>query len=124
MLVAPDERWRSAATPASISADVRISFIGVSTDVLLDLVEKVCAAYGFNHDGASLIRPDGYIAWRLTGLPSHAAPLLSWCARSGLRVRAPSPDTADIVLSHVLKCAAAAASVATSACPQEGVPEK
>jgi putative polyketide hydroxylase len=76
VLLATDERWRSAAAEASASVNVPVSFIGVGSDVEAD-PEKICAAYGFNHDGASLIRPDGYIAWRSTGLPFHAARVLT-----------------------------------------------
>jgi putative polyketide hydroxylase len=72
VLLATDERWRAAATHAGGALGVPVSFVGVGIDVLAD-PEKVCAAYGFHHDGASLIRPDGYIAWRSAGMPPHAA---------------------------------------------------
>jgi len=72
VLLATDEQWRTAATQASTALGIPVSFVGVGTDVLAD-PEKVCAAYGFSHDGSSLIRPDGHIAWRSTRLPSDAA---------------------------------------------------
>jgi putative polyketide hydroxylase len=72
VLLATDERWRAAATHAGGALGVPVSFVGVGIDVLAD-PEKVCAAYGFHHDGASLIRPDGYIAWRSAGMPPYAA---------------------------------------------------
>jgi putative polyketide hydroxylase len=76
VLLATHERWRAAATQASASLGVPVSFVGIGTDVVAD-PEKLCAAYGFHHDGASLIRPDGHIAWRSTGLPPRAARALS-----------------------------------------------
>jgi hypothetical protein len=54
MLVTIDTRWAEAA-------------IGLSIDVptfSVDDAAPVSRAFGLGADGASLVRPDGYIAWR------------------------------------------------------------
>lgn len=38
---------------------------------------EFCAAFGINPSGASLIRPDGYVAWRSIDMPVDAAACLS-----------------------------------------------
>jgi 2-polyprenyl-6-methoxyphenol hydroxylase-like FAD-dependent oxidoreductase len=55
--------WREAARVASAS-------LGVIVDVYqqdADLSGELTAAYGLTPEGATLVRPDGYIAWRSPG---------------------------------------------------------
>ncbi|MEZ0366994.1 FAD-dependent monooxygenase [Mycobacterium sp. pUA109] len=61
VLLTEEPRWRPAATELGIACTV----IGV--DAADDGAFRT--AYGLGVSGATLVRPDGYIAWRTTGLP-------------------------------------------------------
>ena len=69
---------RRVARQASISSRVRraISAAGVpGLEVSLrDLLERDLLQIG--HDGAVLVRPDGYVAWRNASGPFDGAPLI------------------------------------------------
>ncbi|MEV8633604.1 hypothetical protein AB0395_18280 [Streptosporangium sp. NPDC051023] len=66
-------------------------------------------AFGLSRDGATLIRPDGYIAWRSRDLPIQPADTLtaalgqvSFATRHATASRTqPSPDATSAGLKHV-----------------------
>jgi hypothetical protein len=72
LLVAEDQRWADAAGQVALELGIEL------TSVRLDDVanrEAVREAFGIGQGGASLIRPDGVIAWRAQELltaPEHA----------------------------------------------------
>lgn len=70
LLVAPDGvEWLAAAEKVAASGGVhlRAHHIGVA---LGDRENRFTAAYGITGTGATLVRPDGFVAWRATTLPS------------------------------------------------------
>lgn len=67
VLVTEDTRWGDAV------AAVRAR-LGVNLTVLP--IAGASASFGFERSGASLIRPDGYVAFRAPGMPEDAATVL------------------------------------------------
>ena len=59
VVLAMDDAWRAAATTVSQELGIDIQFVAAD----------VRDAYGIGLSGASVIRPDGYIAWRAADLP-------------------------------------------------------
>ena len=59
--------WVSAAATASAALGVPITChqLGVNVEQVTTEGEvSLCDAYGIGESGASLVRPDGYVAWR------------------------------------------------------------
>jgi 2-polyprenyl-6-methoxyphenol hydroxylase-like FAD-dependent oxidoreductase len=67
VLLAGDERWVAAAAKAGAELRIDIECVLVGADVAP--ADALRAAFGVGERGASLIRPDGYVAWRSPGLP-------------------------------------------------------
>jgi 2-polyprenyl-6-methoxyphenol hydroxylase-like FAD-dependent oxidoreductase len=76
--------WRDAVRRAPIPVDYQQIGVDYKTDV-----EEFRAAFGITETGATLIRPDGYIAWRCEKAPdepfSALARALNVAADSGIR---------------------------------------
>jgi aklavinone 12-hydroxylase len=67
MVIAADERWRGA--------DARVGTLVVGTDFEeADPDGQFVARYGIGESGASLIRPDGIVAWRTASPVPEALP--------------------------------------------------
>jgi putative polyketide hydroxylase len=69
VLAGPDgENWTAAAkkAAASLAVELNIHHIGVE---LHDPDDRLLDPYGITRAGASLIRPDGFVAWRASHLP-------------------------------------------------------
>lgn len=69
LLVGPaGGEWVAAApvAAASLGIELAVALIGVE---LHDPDEQFLAAYGITKTGASLVRPDGFVAWRASSLP-------------------------------------------------------
>ncbi|WP_433579984.1 FAD-dependent oxidoreductase [Nocardia brasiliensis] len=62
--------WSTAAETAAeaMALDLRAHHIGAEFD---DLDARFPAAYGLSETGATLVRPDGFVAWRAPELPEH-----------------------------------------------------
>jgi hypothetical protein len=86
------EAWRHAANTVAESCDIPLKFSSInqpgSNGELVDLpVHRAkisspfstpfAVAYGINPDGAVLVRPDGYVAWRLSSWQPDATLLLT-----------------------------------------------
>ena len=56
--------WRDAARPARRWARVDAYLVNDEAGELADAGADFCAAYGIAEDGAVLVRPDGFVAWR------------------------------------------------------------
>ena len=69
LLLSEDDDWRQAA--AVLGAGVQ--FVHIGTDVEAQEPHAFRAAYGLGSDGATLVRPDGYIAWRAVSAPDDKA---------------------------------------------------
>lgn len=70
LLVGPDGAdWAAAARTAAASLDIALDIhIGVE---LREPEDRWLDAYGVTTTGASLIRPDGFVAWRASTLRRH-----------------------------------------------------
>lgn len=77
VLLTTDERWRAAAETASRVLGVKIDCVWIGRDVQVDSIDDFTTAFGITADGASLIRPDGYVGWRARDLPDNAAAALT-----------------------------------------------
>jgi putative polyketide hydroxylase len=71
VLLAEDDCWREAARQASETLGVTLEFVRVGVDFVPATPDAFREAFGVRETGASLVRPDGYIAWRSDTLPSE-----------------------------------------------------
>lgn len=67
-LFAADEHWTAAAA-ASEKLGIKLDCVRVGIDLLPADTATFLDTFGLEATGASLIRPDGYIAWRAKNLP-------------------------------------------------------
>lgn len=65
VLLSDDDRWAEAATNASGRAGVPVTFVHIGSDAKPEVQADFHSAFGIGSGGATLIRPDGYIAWRV-----------------------------------------------------------
>jgi 2-polyprenyl-6-methoxyphenol hydroxylase-like FAD-dependent oxidoreductase len=71
VLLAEDERWGRAAAQAGAALGITVDRLRVGIDVVVPSGPGALrAAFGLGPGGASLVRPDGYVAWRSTGMPA------------------------------------------------------
>lgn len=68
--------WRDAATSVAKDSPIPLQSLQFGHDVQLARQQDFQKAFGVSSSGAVLIRPDGYIAWRVQELPSDAAQIL------------------------------------------------
>lgn len=91
VLLAEDEQWREVAAHTGESLGVELRFLGVGIDFAPPTPEAFRATFGVKQMGASLVRPDGYIAWRSEDLPSDPrGALLDALGRVSSATRAPA----------------------------------
>lgn len=64
VLLSENDSWRHAALHAGQELGVPVTFTHLGLDAILTDPSAFTSAYGISTGGASLIRPDGYIAWR------------------------------------------------------------
>jgi putative polyketide hydroxylase len=62
-LIAGDQRWTEAAAQAGSSLGIELGCTAIGDQT----------AFGLGSTGASLVRPDGYVAWRSLELPADPA---------------------------------------------------
>lgn len=77
VLLAEDKRWAVAAGHAADALGIGITFVHLGTDAELLEPQAFRTAYGVEADGAALVRPDGYIAWRAVAAPAAPGEALS-----------------------------------------------
>jgi 2-polyprenyl-6-methoxyphenol hydroxylase-like FAD-dependent oxidoreductase len=73
------DSWRQAAAEVARDRRVPLQAFRVGTGAAADLVDPAEAfldLYGIGRDGAVLVRPDGFIAWRQPSLPPRPAAAL------------------------------------------------
>ncbi|SDR85356.1 FAD-dependent monooxygenase [Microlunatus soli] len=73
VILAADPAWRQAAGQVSDQLGVPLDVQVVGGDDLVDPAAQFAARYGVGEDGASLVRPDGFVAWRTEGAADPAA---------------------------------------------------
>jgi putative polyketide hydroxylase len=69
LLAGPDGAGWAAAAEAAASLGVELDFHRVGGAELRDPEARWQDAYGVTRTGATLVRPDGFVAWRAGGLP-------------------------------------------------------
>jgi len=67
VLLSEDERWAEAAEKVT---DVAVRFVRIGVDAQVVDPRPFATTYGLTASGASLVRPDGYIAWRAVDAPA------------------------------------------------------
>lgn len=77
VLLAEDEQWCDAAAQAGEQLGIEVECLRVGVDVQPDDPEAFRTAFGLGATGASLVRPDGYVAWRSTEMPKDPAGALT-----------------------------------------------
>jgi putative polyketide hydroxylase len=70
------EIWRKAAADAAHQLGIPIASYAIGDPGLNDHTNTFFGHYGISNDGAVLVRPDGYVAWRSTTGPDDAAQLM------------------------------------------------
>ncbi|OJH38167.1 FAD-dependent oxidoreductase [Cystobacter ferrugineus] len=70
VLLTEDERWLPAAAKASERLAIELECPRIGLDVKPSDPDAFRMAFGLKPGGASLIRPDGYVAWRSLDLPA------------------------------------------------------
>ncbi|HEY3687099.1 MAG TPA: FAD-dependent monooxygenase [Streptosporangiaceae bacterium] len=73
VLLSADGRWAPAAARASAELGTDLSFVRIGADAEPVEPGAFPTAYGVGADGAVLVRPDGYIAWRAATAPADPA---------------------------------------------------
>ena len=76
-LLTADRLWAEAA--GSVAATLAIALRAVRMGVDVDVADGVSftSRLGIGHDGATLVRPDGVIAWRSPGMVNDPAACLA-----------------------------------------------
>ena len=69
--------WKAAAALACHVTGIQVACVIFGLDVMVEDIEAYRAAYGVVEEGACLIRPDGFIAWRSTNCPADAGTVLT-----------------------------------------------
>lgn len=77
VLLTEDERWCDAADQAATRLGVKLDCQYIGVDLVTATPEASRTAFGIGPSGASLVRPDGYIAWRSMDLPADATRALT-----------------------------------------------
>lgn len=72
VLLTEDEQWVRAGAAVSQHLGIDLSCVRVGGDLVAADEQAFRTAFGMGPNGASLIRPDGYIAWRSTDRPADA----------------------------------------------------
>ncbi|WP_197499592.1 FAD-dependent monooxygenase [Mycobacterium sp. 1245852.3] len=77
VLTGPDgHSWRTAAADAARQLGVPLVSYAIDDPGLADHSDTFFDHYQIGHDGAVLVRPDGYVAWRSPSRHSDGAPLI------------------------------------------------
>lgn len=76
VLLADDAAWAPAAAQAAAQLGLDLTCVRLGVDVESGEPGALPVAFGLGRGGASLVRPDGYIAWRAIELPADPAAAL------------------------------------------------
>lgn len=71
VLLTENQAWCAAFQKVAAQTKCEVGCIRIGTDVLAEDAEAFRMAYGIGQRGASLIRPDGYVACRWSDLPEN-----------------------------------------------------
>ena len=77
VLLSEDDEWAQPVAQTAARLGVAVQFVHIGTDVKTQEPHAFQGAYGLESDGATLVRPDGYIAWRTVSGPGDKAGTLA-----------------------------------------------
>ncbi len=77
VLFAENDKWQEAAIEAGRQLDIPLEYVQIGTDLVPEDTNAFLTAFGIEETGATLIRPDGIIAWRIADLPEEPATALT-----------------------------------------------
>jgi putative polyketide hydroxylase len=77
VLLVDYEDWRPAVVHSAACLGIHLECIQFGLDVNILDVEEFRSSFGLQAGGASLIRPDGYVAWRSSCFPADPAQVLT-----------------------------------------------
>ncbi|MCW2859460.1 MAG: FAD-binding monooxygenase, PheA/TfdB family protein [Actinoallomurus sp.] len=77
VLLTGSDRWSAAAEQATERTGITVDRRRIGGRLQPDEPDGFRRAFGLSEDGAALVRPDGYIAWRCPDLPAHPADALT-----------------------------------------------
>jgi 2-polyprenyl-6-methoxyphenol hydroxylase-like FAD-dependent oxidoreductase len=77
VLLADDDAWESAAVEAEATLGIAMPCLRFGRELTSETNAELTHVYGLEPGGATLIRPDGYVAWRAPELPAHPAQALT-----------------------------------------------
>ncbi len=69
VLLSEDPAWNEAANKAAAELGIAVDAVRPGDDYPLEEATNVRTAFGIGTGGASLVRPDGYVAWRAVERP-------------------------------------------------------
>ncbi len=97
VLLASDERWESAVSEAAEELGIELKFVRLGVDARPSDEEAFRTALGLDRGGVSLVRPDGYLAWRSVDWPDDPVQALTSALGqvSSAARWYPLPDSAD-----------------------------
>lgn len=75
-LTSESNKWSEAVSTVNESSSVPLNFVPLGDSVQLVDGDDFQKSFSVSQSGAALIRPDGYIAWRVEELPPNAAETL------------------------------------------------
>lgn len=99
VLLATHPCWYPAAARAAEQLGIELPCLGLGIEIHPPDAESFRSAFGLNAGGASLIRPDGYIAWRAIELPADAPHVLTAALRVLLGASAQPPERREAATS-------------------------
>jgi 2-polyprenyl-6-methoxyphenol hydroxylase-like FAD-dependent oxidoreductase len=76
VLLAEDARWCAAADQISKVSSQPLKCVRIGADAQVTDLDLFRKAFGLSAQGASLVRPDGYIAWRAAHMPDDLGGVL------------------------------------------------
>lgn len=77
VLFAADKKWQKASADCNEQLGVNLEYVQIGTDLIPHDEEAFLATLGIKENGASLIRPDGFIAWRSVDMPGDPTAMLT-----------------------------------------------
>ncbi|KAJ5133139.1 uncharacterized protein N7443_005229 [Penicillium atrosanguineum] len=76
-LISEINEWSDIASRVNEKSPLPLISIHIGRDVQLSQLDEFQIAFGVTKTGATLIRPDGYIAWKANELPANADEVLN-----------------------------------------------
>jgi putative polyketide hydroxylase len=77
VLLAHDQLWLPAVAQAGEALGIKLRCVRIGVDIVPPDQTSFRSAFGLGATGASLIRPDGFVAWRAVDLPAYPVQALS-----------------------------------------------